>query len=173
MKNLILFLSITLASGLLFTNLYTSMIDARSWGADLPNSIGTAREYFKVTNPGNFFRIFSPINQVVAVLALILFWKAAPSVRLHLGVAAILYILCDVLTFAYFFPRNDFMFRDALLTDVDALKNTWNEWTRMNWLRTFMLLAGLGLSFFSLHRIYQQSTVTKYTTSRIAETLTV
>jgi hypothetical protein len=169
MKNIILFISIALASGLLFTNLYTSIVDARSWGADLPNSIGVARQYFKVTNPGDFFRIFSPINQILAILALILFWKATPSVRLYLGIAALLYILCDVLTFAYFYPRNDFMFRDALLTDADALRKTWNEWTTMNWLRTFMLLAGLSLSFFSLNRVYQQSIITKPSPSRIAE----
>ncbi|MBS1921663.1 MAG: hypothetical protein JST17_15555 [Bacteroidetes bacterium] len=32
MKPLFLFASITLANGLLFTNIYNSMIDATSWG---------------------------------------------------------------------------------------------------------------------------------------------
>jgi len=45
------------ANGLLFTNIYNSMIDAKSWGADLPHSIETARQYFKSINPGKFFRI--------------------------------------------------------------------------------------------------------------------
>ena len=75
MKLLLLFASTALASGLLFANIYTSWVDARSWGANIPQSIETAREYFKIVNPGNFFRMLSPANQVVALLVLILFWK--------------------------------------------------------------------------------------------------
>ena len=81
MKITFLFASIALASGLLFTNAYTSLIDATSWGSNIPHSIGAAREYFKNVNPGNFFRVFSPANQVLALLALILFWKSAQKYR--------------------------------------------------------------------------------------------
>jgi hypothetical protein len=133
MKKIILFSSISLASGLLFTNLYTSLIDAKSWGSDIPNSIVTAREYFKTVNPGNFFRIFSPVNQALGIIVLVLFWKASRSIRLCLGTALVLYLFAEGLTFGYFFPRNDIMFRDAQLTDVDLLKKTWSEWTIMNW----------------------------------------
>jgi hypothetical protein len=93
MKKIVLFSSISLASGLLFANLYTSLIDAKSWGADIPNSIAAAREYFKIVNPGNFFRIFSPVNQGLGIVALILFWKSSPAIRLTLGVALGLYLL--------------------------------------------------------------------------------
>jgi hypothetical protein len=154
MKKIVLFSSISLASGLLFANLYTSLIDARSWGADIPNSIAAAREYFKIVNPGNFFRIFSPINQGLGIVALILFWKASPAIRLSLGVALVLYLLAEGLTFGYFFPRNDIMFRNAQLTDVDLLKKTWSEWNTMNWVRTGILLVGVCFSWISLHRIY-------------------
>jgi hypothetical protein len=154
MKKIVLFSSISLASGLLFANLYTSLIDARSWGADIPNSITAAREYFKIVNPGNFFRIFSPINQGLGIVALILFWKASPVIRLSLGIALVLYLLAEGLTFGYFFPRNDIMFRNAQLTDVDLLKKTWSEWNTMNWVRTGILFVGVCFSWVSLHRIY-------------------
>ena len=154
MKIFILFLSISFTSGLLFTNLYTSLIDAKSWGSDIPNSIGAARSYFKTVNPGNFFRIVSPANQILALLVLILFWKSSPSIRLYLGVAFVLYIVADVLTFAYFYPRNDIMFSTAQLTDVGLLKKVWSEWNVMNWIRSLILLAGLFFSFLSLHKIY-------------------
>ena len=154
MKKIVLFSSISLASGLLFANLYTSLIDARSWGADIPNSIAAAREYFKIVNPGNFFRIFSPFNQGLGIVALILFWKASPAIRLSLGIALVLYLLAEGLTFGYFFPRNDIMFRNAQLTDVDLLKKTWSEWNTMNWVRTGILCVGVCFSWVSLHRIY-------------------
>ena len=156
MKNVVLFASIGLASGLLLVNVYTSIVDAKSWGSDIPHSFGAAREYFKTVNPGNFFRVFSPLNQALALISLILFWKLSPSIRLHLGIALVLYVLADVLTFAYFYPRNDIMFKTALLTDVDTLKKAWSEWNSMNWLRSLIVLAGIVFSFLSLHKIYLQ-----------------
>jgi Domain of unknown function (DUF1772) len=154
MKKIILFTSITLASGLLFTNVYNSLIDVKSWGSDIPNSIAATREYFKTVNPGNFFRVFSPINQVLALVVLISFWRASRSVRLYLGIALVLYVLVDVLTFGYFYPRNDIMFKTAQLTDTDLLKRTVLEWGRMNWVRNLILVAGVIFSFLSLHKIY-------------------
>ncbi|MBX2934283.1 MAG: hypothetical protein KF825_08555 [Ferruginibacter sp.] len=62
-----------LASGLLFTNIYYSMIDAKSWGNDIPGLIEAASEYFKAVNTRDFSRIFSPINQVLTGVAFILF----------------------------------------------------------------------------------------------------
>ena len=154
MKKIILFASISLASGLLFTNLYTSLVDAKSWGSDLPNSIVVAREYFKESDPGVFFRLFSPINQALALIVLVLFWKDSPSIRLSLGIALVCYLSAEAMTFMYFFPRNDIMFRDAPLTDIALLKKTWWEWNSMNWVRTVILLAGVIFSILSLHKIY-------------------
>ena len=154
MKTIILFISIGIASGLLFVNVYTSLVDAKSWSSDIPNSIATTREYFKTVSPANFFRLFSPINQVLGLLVLILFWKTSPSIRLCLGAAFVLYILGDVFTFAYFYPRNDIMFKTARLTDVDLLRKTAAEWSAMNWLRSLVILTGLVFSCISLHKIY-------------------
>ena len=154
MKQIFLFASISVACGLLFANLYTSLIDSRSWGSDIPNSIAITREYFKTVNPGNFFRMFSPVNQALGIIVLILFWKTSSSIRLCLGAALALYLLAEGLTFGYFFPRNDIMFRNAQLTDVDLLRKTLSEWTRMNWVRSGILLTGIFFSFLALHKIY-------------------
>ncbi|HEY2350504.1 MAG TPA: hypothetical protein VGH64_15905 [Puia sp.] len=154
MKQIFLFASVSVACGLLFANLYSSLIDARSWGADLPNSMAVARAYFKTVNPGNFFRMFSPLNQALGIIVLILFWKTSHSVRLCLGIALAMYLLAEGLTFGFFFPRNDIMFRNARLTDIDLLKKTWMEWTAMNWIRSGILLTGIFFSFLSVHKIY-------------------
>jgi hypothetical protein len=154
MKKIILFASISLASGLLFTNLFTSLVDARSWGSDIPNSIATARQYFKVVDPGVFFRLFSPVNQALGLIALVIFWNVSPAIRLRLIIALVCYLSAEAMTFAYFFPRNDIMFRDAALTDVDLLKKTWSEWNNMNWVRTAILLVGVIFSILSMHKIY-------------------
>ena len=154
MKNIFLFASIAFANGLLFTNIYTSMIDARSWGANLPHSIETARQYFKSIDPGKFFRLFAPINLILALVTLILFWRLSTEVRTFLGVAFALYVLVDVFTFAYFYPRNDVMFKKAQLTDVEAIRKAWKGWKSMNWLRSFIILVGLIFSFLALYNIF-------------------
>jgi Domain of unknown function (DUF1772) len=154
MKLLLLFASAALASGLLFTNIYTSLVDAKSWGADIPKSIETAREYFKTVNPGNFFRMISPPNQVVALVVLILFWKVSATVRIYLGMALILYVCVDVFTFAYFYPRNKIMFETTPIPDIQSVKNAWTDWNTMNWLRSLILFAGLVFSFLALRKTY-------------------
>ena len=154
MKTIILFASIAIASGLLLTNIYTSLIDARSWGSDMPHSIATAREYFKTVNPGNFFRIFSPVNQLLGLWVLVLFWRSSPTIRLYTGIALLMYLIAEGLTFSYFYPRNDIMFKTAQLTDIDLLKKTWAEWDTMNWIRSLILLVGIFFSSLSLHKWY-------------------
>jgi len=155
MKTIFLFGSVAVASGLLFVNIYTSLIDATSWGSDIPHSISTAREYYKTVNPGNFFRLFSPVNQALGLLVVILFWKAAPSIRLYLVVALIMYLLAEGLTFGYFYPRNDIMFRTAPLTDTALLQKTWAEWNTMNWVRSLVLFVGIICSCLGLYKWIQ------------------
>jgi type III secretory pathway component EscU len=154
MKNVVLFASVGVACGLLFVNLYTSLVDAKSWGSDIPTSIATTREYFKAVNPANFFRIFSPVNQILALFVLILFWRSSPYIRFCLGAAFVMYLLADVFTFGYFYPRNDIMFKTAQLTDTTLLRKAWSEWSMMNWVRSSIVLVGVVFSFLSLHKIY-------------------
>jgi hypothetical protein len=153
-QKIVLFLSIAVASGILAVNVYTSVVDATSWGSNIPESIHTARNYFKVVNPGTFFRVTSPLNQVLALLALVLFWKSVPSARMFLGIALGCYVLTDVFTFAYFYPRNAIMFVNG--TDPALIAKAWSEWNTMNWLRSLIIFAGLCTSFVSLDKIYMK-----------------
>ena len=154
MKRSILLASIVVSSGVLFTNIYTSVVDARAWGADIPHSIAAARAYFKAVNPGDFFRIASPLVQVLGLLSLAVCWKQFKALRIHLAVAAACFILTDVLTFAFFYPRNAFMFQQAQLTDVAGLTRVWSEWSNVNWIRSLLYGTGVALSCLSLHRSY-------------------
>jgi len=157
MKTIILYLSIVFASGVLFVNMYNSIVDTTAWGAHFPESIQTARDYYQSVNPGTFFRVFSPINQVLALLSLILFWKTSAAVRTFLLVAFVLYVLADVFTFAYFYPRNDIMFKSDISTNLQAIKTAWEQWVPMNWLRSLIIVPGLICSFIALHKISLQS----------------
>jgi len=150
LRKSMLMLATSFAAGLLFINLYNSMIDAVNWGSNIPTSIQTARDYFKTVNPGDFFRVFTPMNQVLALLALIVCWKAGKSVRLYCGVALLFSLAVDVMTFGFFYPRNDIMFINPIQGNIDAIKTAWSQWSSVNWIRSGLQLMNLVFDFAAL-----------------------
>lgn len=141
-RTILLGLSAAVAAGLLFVNLYNSVVDAPNWGADIPNSIGVARQYFSVANPGNFFRIVSPLNQALALIALLICWKNNRYIAIaSLAVA----VLLDVLTFGYFYPRNEILFTAPM--QEAAARVAWHEWSSMNWFRNGLCAVNTILAF--------------------------
>lgn len=154
MKKAILFTSAALASGVLFANIFNSMVISDAAKSDIPNSIIAARDYFKTVNPGDFFKIFSPLTQVFTILALILFWKTGKSVRIFLGVALLCYILGDIFAFTYFHPRNEIIYLSQPIPDSETLTRLSSEWSRMNWVRSFVLLVGVVFSFLAIDKLY-------------------
>ncbi len=155
MKKVFVLASVSFASGILFVNIYNSLVNAVAVESDIPNSVIATREYFKTVNPGDFFKIFSPLTQVLALLSLILYWKRSASVRLFLGLAFALYLASDIFTFIYFHPRNDIMFKSETLADTETLKRLASEWSSMNWVRSFVVFCGIVCSFIGIDRIYK------------------
>lgn len=153
MKKIILYASVAFSSGLFFTNIYNSIVNAANWESNIPNSITATKDFFVVANPGTFFQLIDPTNLLLILLALILFWKKSSSIRLYLGVALLCYISSMLLTFTYFYPRNEIMFLSEQLPDTDILKKAASEWGRMNWVRSLIWLAGLICSFLALDKV--------------------
>ena len=135
-------------------NVYNSIVDARNWGANIPDSIHAARNYFNVATPGVFFRVASPLNQLFALATLVVCWKSGKNVRLYFGFAFLIAVLTDVLTFAFFYPRNEILFLGAEVK-VDVLLKAWSEWSNMNWVRSLLLVFGLVCSMKGLDSLYK------------------
>jgi hypothetical protein len=150
MKKTVLILSAIVASGILFVNVYTSVVDAQNWGRDIPASLIAAREYFRAANPGTFFRVASPINQLLTLLALVICWRAGKKVRIYCGIALLCAVAVDALTFAYFYPRNAIMFTDPLNVDTETLKAVWSQWTTSNWFRSAIIAVQAVVDFLAL-----------------------
>lgn len=157
MKKICVFASLALMAAVLGANVYNSIVDARSWSANIPDSILTARNYFKTVNPGTFFRTASPLNQLLALAALVACWKSGRKVRLYFGLAFLFAVLGEALTFAYFYPRNEILFR-AAESNVDLFTKICSEWSTMNWVRSMILAFGLVCSMKGLDAYYQPST---------------
>jgi hypothetical protein len=154
MKKIILYLSISFMAGVLFVNVYNSIVDAVSWGSNIPSSIEVMRHYYFSTNPGRFFRYFSPVNQLLALLTLIFFWKSSKQIRVYLAIAFLLSILTDVFTIAYFYPRNDLLVT-LPLTDVSRLAEIVNQWQVMNWVRSIVIAVELTFAFLGLNLFFK------------------
>ena len=152
MKKIVLYISVAFSSGLFFTLVYNSIVNAANWESNIPQSITATRDFFVVANPGTFFQLVDLTNMFLVVLALILFWKRSSSIRLYLGIALLCYITSMILTFTYFYPRNDVMFLSQQLPDTETLKKAATEWGRMGWVRCLLSLAGLVCTFIALDK---------------------
>ena len=141
-QRVLIFGAIILLGGVLGANVYNSIVDAQNWGSAIPQSLDAAKAYFEHVNPGHFYRTVSPAAQVAAFIALVAAWPAGKRVRILAASAYVLAVLGDVLTFAYFFPRNDIMFGPGQHS-VEALREAWTGWNTMNWLRSGICFAAV------------------------------
>jgi hypothetical protein len=135
--------------------IYNLIVDSKSWGADIPASIQTARNYYGHVDPRNFFAIVAPINQLLILLAIILFWKDSVSLRLYFSISFLLYAIIAVLTFAYFIPRDIIIFSSPIEGHTEQIKMALSEWKMMNWLRSLLGLAGVLFTFKGLDSFYK------------------
>jgi Anthrone oxygenase len=154
MKKLILFLSIICASGLTMVTIYNSVVNAKSWGSDIPASIQTARDYFQHVDPRRFYEVAGPVNLVLIVLTLILFWKDSVSLRYFFAASFACYAAILILTLAYFVPRNLILFTWPIPDHLEQIRTASAQWTAMNWLRSLLGLAGVLFSFKGLDSYY-------------------
>ena len=155
MKKLILFLSIICASGLTMVNIYNGVIDAQSWASDIPASIQTARDYFQHVDPRRFYTIVGPINEILILLTIVLFWKDGVSLRIYFATSFVMYSAIVVLTVAYFLPRNSILFTSSIPDHVDQIRAASAQWSQMNWLRSLLGFVGVLFSFKGLDTYYQ------------------
>src|SRR5438552_14883878 len=135
MKKLILFLSIFCGSGLTMVSIYNTVVDAKSWGSDIPASIQAARDYFQHVDPRRFYEVAGPVNLVLIVLTLILFWKESVSLRFYFAASLASYAAILILTLAYFVTRNLILFTWLISYNLEQLLTASAQWSSMKWLR--------------------------------------
>jgi anthrone oxygenase-like protein len=135
-------------------SVYNTIIDAKSWGSDIPASIQTARSYFQHVDPRRFYAIAGPVNALLILLTIILFWKDAVSLRIYFATSFLMYAATVVLTFAYFVPRDLILFTWPIPDHLEQIRAAAAQWSHMNWLRSLLGLAGVLFSFKGLDTYY-------------------
>lgn len=150
LQRIALYLSIIATGIVLGANVYNSVVDAPNWGAKIPDSLETAKNYFAIGDPGTFFRVASPLAQILTLIALIVCWRAGSGVRKYAAAALALTVLGDVMTFLYFYPRNAIMFAETI--DVPAAMQAWRGWSSMNHVRSVIIVAAVFSQLTALSR---------------------
>src|SRR5438067_10662013 len=154
MKKLVVFLSIVWGSGLTMVSIYNTVVDAKSWSTDIPASIQTARDYFQHVDPRRFYEVAGPVNLILIVLTLILFWKDSVPLRFYFAASLASYAAILILTLAYFFPRNLILFTWSISDHIGQIRRASAQWSAMNWLRSLLGLAGVLFSLKGLDTYY-------------------
>jgi Domain of unknown function (DUF1772) len=154
MKKLVLFLSIICGSGLTMVSIYNTVVDAQSWGSDIPASIQTARDYFQHVDPRRFYVVVGPVNLILILLTLILFWKDSVPLRFYFATSFAAYAAILILTLAYFVPRDLILFIWPISDHLEQIRTASAQWSAMNWIRSLLGLAGVLFSFKGLDTYY-------------------
>jgi len=135
-------------------SIYNTIIDAKSWGSDIPASIQTARDYYQHVDPRCFYAIAGPVNLILILLTLILFWKDSVSQRLYFAASLVLYAAILILTLFYFVPRDLILFTWSIPDHLEHIRAASAQWSHMNWLRSLLGLAGVLFSFKGVDTYY-------------------
>ena len=138
-KELLLCLTIILLGTLLGGSLYDAIVMAPNYRVGIPESLEHVRQFMAVANPGNFFRVVSPLTQLSILVSLILGWGRPAGRKWWLIPALLLIVAGDVLTFTFHYPRNAILFHDPMHTLPQTLQQAANEWAYGNYLRVMLV----------------------------------
>src|SRR4029079_13790241 len=98
--------------------------------------------------------VVGPVNLVLILLTLILFWKDSVSLRYYLATSLASYAAILILTLAYFIPRDLILFTWSITDHLEQIRRASAQWSAMNWLRSLLGLAGVLSSFTGLDTYY-------------------
>ena len=135
-------------------SIYNTIVDAESWGSNIPTSIQTARDYFQHVDPRRFFTVAGPVNLILIVLTLILFWNDSVKIRVYFTTSLVLYAAIVILTLVYFVPRDLMLFTSSIPDHIQEIRAAAAQWSHMNWLRSLLGLVGVLFSFKGLDVYY-------------------
>lgn len=155
-RRILIYTAVIMLGGVLGANVYNSIIDAQNWGSAIPQSLDAAKAYFSFKNPGDFYRIASPLAQVSALIALIAAWPAGKRTRIIAAFAVAFAVFGDVLTFGFFYPRNEIMFGGGTHS-VEELRAAWSGWSTVNWFRSLVCLGAVVSELVVLSRFERHS----------------
>ncbi|MBO0929487.1 DUF1772 domain-containing protein [Fibrella aquatilis] len=133
--------------------LFDVLVNEENLVRGFPDSITHVRNYWKYRNPGDFYKVLSPLFGLSALAATVWYWSD-PAGRQWLVLGAIgCFALTQAITVIYFFPGNKIL-REAPVDEAVAMMQRSRK-TRLYWdyFRQLLTLTGsvLLLSAIAKH----------------------
>lgn len=123
---------------LLGATIYESVVMAPNYERAIPASIDLARQFLKRTTPAHYFRVITPLTQLLLLASLVASWQIAAA-RWRLLTALGLLVLIDVITYTFHYPRLAIMFKAPMPEDPGRLGRAAREWAVGNVVRAVLL----------------------------------
>ncbi|MFD2574419.1 hypothetical protein ACFSUS_27540 [Spirosoma soli] len=113
-------LSVIVSSIAMGANLFDIIVNEVNLIKGFPNSVEYVRKYWAYRNPGDFYKIITPLYVLVTLVALAVFWDVTYERRYLLLGALLAYGATQAITVIYFFPQNAIL-REGRLEEVEKL----------------------------------------------------
>ena len=129
---------------LLGATVYETIVMAPNYERDIPASIDLARQFLRRVTPAHYFRIISPLTQLLLVASLVA-CRGVLGARWWSLTALGALVVTDVITFTFHYPRLSIMFKEPIPHNPARLRRAAREWAVGNLVRV-ALLVGAFLS---------------------------
>src|SRR5215204_2744179 len=93
--------------------IFSVLVEYPNWFANIPSSLETTRNFYKVFHPGYFFQIFGPLSVLTGTGFMIAGWRI-PDARKLVTASFVLFVAIELLTFFYIYPRLNILFLSDL-----------------------------------------------------------
>jgi hypothetical protein len=127
---------------LLGATVYESVVMAPNYERDIPASLHLARQFLKRTTPAHYFRLITPLTQLLLLAGLVASWQIAAA-RWRLLTGLLVLVLIDVITLTFHYPRLAIMFKAPMPEDRARLARAAREWALGNMVRAILLALAL------------------------------
>ena len=137
---------------LLGATAYETVVMAPNYERDIPASIGLARQFLRRVTPAHYFRIISPLTQLLLLVSVVVCW-GVPGARWFLLAALGALVLADVITFTFHYPRLNIMFKEPISPDPARLRGAAREWAVGNLVRGALLVGAFLAALLAVTRL--------------------
>jgi uncharacterized membrane protein len=134
-----------------------TFINFPNWFHNIPTSLDAAKNFLQVRNSGQFFQTVFPLAILTGIAFVILGWKIKPA-RNFILAAVVLSVGVEIATVAFVYPLLRVMIVEGTAVhSVDALKQTAQQFTTLNFIRLVIFFVAEMLSLIGLWKFTQHA----------------
>lgn len=159
MRNLQTYLFVaffSLVMVLLGGTIFSVMVEYPNWFADVPASLATTRDFYRVLHPGYFFQTIGPLTLLTGIAFVAVGWSSS-KVRNLVLVSLALLVAAELLTFIYIYPRLNMLFLELDIHKAETLKQAAAEFTFADRIRTGLGVLGSAFAVSALVRLLRKT----------------